>query len=220
MVAGRIGARQRQLGYGHRPHRPARRRSPIRKLYNRADGVQVSNFQTRDGTYSASTRTRHRPPASAARPCPATRDTTGFPPINASRQRADPDVAPCYRRGARREPDGFYDLCRHALCADRRPVPHPELRPQAPRLCRGRAVGEPRPARTAHRPVPAFARERELGANTRSRRARTFRNTTPSRPAACRTATARHGPAVAQCRGRPRRHDSRCAAGPTGRATR
>ena len=62
-------------------------------------------------------------------PLARTTDTTGsrrlFPASAAW-------AAPCF--GARRRPNGFYDFCRHALCADRRPVPHPGIRSQAARL--------------------------------------------------------------------------------------
>ena len=176
MVAGRIGAGQRQLGHGHRPHRPARRVLLFAAL-TRADGVQVSNFQTRDGTYSNN---NHPAPATGIcrSPLPSDTDTTGFPPIiHATR-------GPGLLRASAPTPAGaerLLRLCRHALCADRRPVPHPELRPQAPRLCRGCAMGEPRPACASHRPVPAFARERELGRTHVRELAPTFRNTIPSR---------------------------------------
>ena len=89
---------------------------------------------------------------------------------------------PCYGAGTAGRREWLLPTGGHSLCAGRRPVPHPGLRPQAARLSPPAfAVAEPRPARAADRPVPELASDRETGTSTRSRPAPTFPNTIPSR---------------------------------------
>lgn len=72
------------------------------KILTRADGVQVSNFQTRDGFYARQSNTGSTPVCRT--PLPGTTDTAGFPP-NLTGVIGDPcfGTAPA---GA----DGFYDF--------------------------------------------------------------------------------------------------------------
>jgi len=73
------------------------------KLLTRADGVQVSNFQTRNGTYSDNN-SAGTGPGVCRSPLPGTTDTTGFPPVIAQ----NGPNSPCFGAtpaGA----DGFYD---------------------------------------------------------------------------------------------------------------
>ena len=83
------------------------------QLYNRADGVQVSNFQTRDGTYAINSNTTNPTNIICRTPLPGTSDSTGFPPnINAfTGSIAGPGVlgGPCFG-SASGGPDGFYDF--------------------------------------------------------------------------------------------------------------
>jgi TonB-dependent receptor len=83
------------------------------QLFNRADGVQVSNFQTRDGTYAINSNTTNPTNIVCRTPLPGTVDNTGFPPnINAfTGNVAGPGVlgGPCFGAAAG-GPDGFYDF--------------------------------------------------------------------------------------------------------------
>jgi TonB-dependent receptor len=83
------------------------------QLKNRADGVQVSNFQTRDGTYAVSANTTNPTNIVCRTPLPDTVDAHGFPPnINAfTGNIAGPGVlgGPCFG-AASGGPDGFYDF--------------------------------------------------------------------------------------------------------------
>jgi len=83
------------------------------QLKNRADGVQVSNFQTRDGTYAINSNTTDPTNIVCRTPLPDTVDNTGFPPnINAfTGNIAGPGVlgGPCFGAAAG-GPDGFYDF--------------------------------------------------------------------------------------------------------------
>src|SRR5205823_2202607 len=50
------------------------------RLFTRADGMQVSNFQTRDGIYAETSNNTNPTILSCRTPLPGTTDTTGFPP--------------------------------------------------------------------------------------------------------------------------------------------
>ena len=50
------------------------------KIFTRADGVQVSNFQTRDGTFAINSNTTDPRNIVCRTPLPGTSDQTGFPP--------------------------------------------------------------------------------------------------------------------------------------------
>jgi TonB-dependent receptor len=83
------------------------------QLKNRADGVQVSNFQTRDGTFAVNSNTTSTTNIVCRTPLPDTVDAHGFPPnINAfTGNIAGPGVlgGPCFGAAAG-GPDGFYDF--------------------------------------------------------------------------------------------------------------
>jgi len=83
------------------------------RLHSRADGIQVSNFQTRDGTYVVNSNTTTPTNIICRTPLPGTTDATGFPPnINAfTGSVAGPGVlgGPCFGTAAG-GPDGFYDF--------------------------------------------------------------------------------------------------------------
>ncbi len=83
------------------------------QLFNRADGVQVSNFQTRDGTYAINSNTTDPTNIVCRTPLPDTVDNTGVPPnINAfTGAVAGPGVlgGPCFGT-ATGGPDGLYDF--------------------------------------------------------------------------------------------------------------
>jgi TonB-dependent receptor len=50
------------------------------KIFTRSDGLQVSNFQTRDGTYAVTSNTTDPTNITCRVPLPGTADQTGFPP--------------------------------------------------------------------------------------------------------------------------------------------
>ena len=88
------------------------------QLHNRADGVQVSNFQTRDGTYVINANTTTPTNIICRTPLPDTVDAHGFPPnLDAFSARATPNATagpgvlggPCFGT-ASGGPDGFYDF--------------------------------------------------------------------------------------------------------------
>ena len=103
MVPGRLAACQQHLGYGHGPHRPARRVS-YSQLYSRSDAVRISNFQTRNGTYS-NNNSSGTPSGICRAPLPSSSDTSGFPPIIPSTGQD----SPCYG-AASAGADGFADF--------------------------------------------------------------------------------------------------------------
>ena len=87
------------------------------QIFSRADGVQVSNFQTRDGRYAVNSNTTVPTNIVCRTPLPGTVDQTGFPPnidafsgTNGS-STAGPGVlgGPCFG-AASGGPDGFYDF--------------------------------------------------------------------------------------------------------------
>ena len=93
------------------------------QIFSRADGVQVSNFQTRDGTYAVNSNTTNPTNIVCRTPLPGTVDQTGFPPNIDSWQGGGsnngtgggaipgPGVlgGPCFG-AASGGPDGFYDF--------------------------------------------------------------------------------------------------------------
>ena len=93
------------------------------KIYTRSDGVQVSNFQTRDGTYAITANTTDPRNITCRTPLPGTTDATGFPGNIDSWQGGaandglggaaipGPGVqgGPCFG-AASGGPDGFYDF--------------------------------------------------------------------------------------------------------------
>jgi TonB-dependent receptor len=93
------------------------------KLYSRSDGVQVSNFQTRDGNFALNANTTDTQNLVCRTPLPGTTDQTGFPPNIDSWQGGSagngtggsalpgPGVlgGPCFGTAAG-GPDGFYDF--------------------------------------------------------------------------------------------------------------
>jgi len=87
------------------------------KLYTRSDGLQVSNFQTRDGTFVVNSNTTVPTNIVCRTPLPDTVDVHGFPPnINAfsgtnGSSTAGPGVlgGACFG-SASGGPDGFYDF--------------------------------------------------------------------------------------------------------------
>ena len=113
------------------------------RLFSRADGVQVSNFQTRDGTlrhYSSNTAPALRSAATRCRPTPIRR---------ASRR----SIAPCGNPGSSLGPACYGAAPRRGAQRLRRLRPSmryapiggqfrtPGFRPQAPRLSRARSSG-------------------------------------------------------------------------------
>ena len=93
------------------------------KIYTRSDGVQVSNFQTRDGTYALGSNQTDPRNVICRTPLPGTTDQTGFPPnIDAWQGGTNNDGlgggaipgpgvigGPCFGT-ASGGPDGFYDF--------------------------------------------------------------------------------------------------------------
>src|SRR5438270_834982 len=83
------------------------------KLYTRSDGLQVSNFQTRDGTFVVNSNTTDPRNIVCRTPLPDTVDLHGFPPnINAfTGNIAGPGTlgGPCFGAAAG-GPDGCYDF--------------------------------------------------------------------------------------------------------------
>ena len=171
------------------------------QLLSRSDGIQVTNFQTRDGNYAvAANQTSQQ---TCRNRLPASTDTTTLPPGGGNRAACDPQTA-----GA----DGLADLLSRRAYAplggqfrtqdyDRQRYGHRA----------GGAMGKPRSPRSSDRAVPADRFDLERGASTPSRPRRTFPTTTPIRPAATRTATLRRMPPTS----------ARCArnAGSTGPAS-
>jgi len=93
------------------------------KIYTRSDGVQVSNFQTRDGNYALGSNQTDPRNIICRTPLPGTTDATGFPPnIDAWQGGTNNDGlgpgaipgpgvigGPCFG-AASGGPDGFYDF--------------------------------------------------------------------------------------------------------------
>ena len=95
------------------------------KIYTRSDGVQVSNFQTRDGNYAITANTTDPRNVTCRTPLPGTTDVAGFPPNIDSWQGGTnndglggaaipgPGVVggPCFGAApADADGDGFYDF--------------------------------------------------------------------------------------------------------------
>ena len=135
------------------------------RLFTRSDGVRVSNFQTRDGTYS------QQQCSGAA--------VWHLPLALAVGHGCDQRLSADYSRSGSGQP-----VLRHGACgrgrlrrlrryvAMRRSAvsSRPGSRPQTPRHCGRRAVAKHRSARSPDRPVPKLARATKSGGSTRSRR--------------------------------------------------
>ena len=119
------------------------------RVRSRADGIQVTNFQTRDNTvtHAAPTAGPRLPQPAAGQPDTTTLPPGGSPCGTAEHAGSGRPRGPAWRR----------------LCADRRPVPHAGFRSQARRSGVRGAVREQRSFRADHRAVPAHAHHQQLG---------------------------------------------------------
>jgi TonB-dependent receptor len=82
------------------------------QLYTRSDSIRISNFQTRDGTYS-NNNSSGTGTGVCRTPLPSNTDGTGFPPIIPQPAGAAGQNAPCFGT-ASGGPDGFADFLQGA----------------------------------------------------------------------------------------------------------
>ena len=130
------------------------------RLFNRSDGVRVSNFQTRNGTYSNNNAAGARHRQSAAAPA------VGHRSSSSRRSHAPPARTVRYGTAAAGA-NGFADLMPTAYT----PVGgqfQTEIMTASARGIARRAVAEPRPARHLDRAVPKRTESTKPGASTLS----------------------------------------------------